>query len=171
MALQVLGCTSRRPIHISLHRRCSIIATSDIKRKNLRFKPKQSFSLQFSIRKHRLSPVNCSTVNGAAVGSSEYYQGEGDSVSFPERIRHFVGFLRSILPGGSWWRFSEEVDSRFVAEPVTVWRALTRIWELVAEDRWVIFAAFSTLIVAAVRGWLLPYSCCFVDLSSSRGVH
>ncbi|KAH0919437.1 hypothetical protein HID58_027097 [Brassica napus] len=154
---RVLGCTSRRPIHISLHRRCSIIATSDIKRKNLRFKPKQSFSLQFSIRNHRLSPVNCSTVNGAAVGSSEYYQGEGDSVSFPERIRHFVGFLRSILPGGSWWRFSEEVDSRFVAEPVTVWRALTRIWELVAEDRWVIFAAFSTLIVAALSEISIPH--------------
>ena len=89
------------------------------------------------------------------MGSSEYYDGKGDSVSLPERIRHFVGFLRSILPGGSWWRFSEEVDSRFVAEPVTVWRALTRIWELVAEDRWVIFAAFSTLIVAAVRGFFL----------------
>ncbi|KAH0874936.1 hypothetical protein HID58_072298 [Brassica napus] len=154
---RVLGCTSRRPIHISLHRRCSIIATSDIKRKNLRFKPKQSFSLQFSIRNHRLCPVNCSTVNGAVVGSSEYYQGEGDSVSLPERIRQCVGFLRSILPGGSWWRFSEEVDSRFVAEPVTVWRALTRIWELVAEDRWVIFAAFSTLIVAALSEISIPH--------------
>lgn len=108
------------------------------------------------------------------MGSSEYYQGEGDSVSLPERIRQCVGFLRSILPGGSWWRFSEEVDSRFVAEPVTVWRALTRIWELVAEDRWVIFAAFSTLIVAAVRGFFLIHVAflnCFVDFSSSRGVH
>ncbi|KAJ0256309.1 ABC transporter B family member 26 [Hirschfeldia incana] len=158
MALQLLGCTSRRPIHISLHRRCSIISTGDIRRKNLRFKPKPSFSLQFSNRNHRLSPVNCSTVNGAAVESSEYYDGgEGDSVSLPEKIRQCIGFLRTILPGGSWWRFTEEVDSRFIAKPVTVWRALSRMWELVAEDRWVIFAAFSTLIVAALSEISIPH--------------
>ncbi|KFK23022.1 hypothetical protein AALP_AAs55890U000100 [Arabis alpina] len=37
-----------------------------------------------------------------------------------------------------------------MAKLVSVWRALSRMWELVAEDRWVIFAAFSTLIVAAL---------------------
>lgn len=34
---------------------------------------------------------------------------------------------------------------------MTVARALTRMWGLVARDRWVMFAAFSALIVAAVR--------------------
>lgn len=155
MALQVLGCTSR-PIRVSLHR-CSVIATSDIRKKNLRFvgKSKSSFSLQSSSRKFRLPSINCSTVNGAVVETAEYYEGEGDNVSLPERIRQCIDFLRTILPGGSWWSFTDEVDGRFIAKPVTVWRALSRMWELVAEDRWVIFAAFSTLIVAAVRGFSL----------------
>lgn len=152
MALQVLGCTSR-PIRVSLHR-CSVIAITDIRKKNLRFvrKPKLSLSLQSYSRNYRLPSINCSTVNGAVVEKAEYYEGEeeGDNVSLPEKIRQCIDFLRAILPGVSWWRFSDEVDSRFIAKPVTVWRALSRMWELVAEDRWVIFAAFSTLIVAAV---------------------
>lgn len=161
MALQVLGCTSR-PIRVSLHR-CSVISTSDdIRRKNLRFvrNPRLSFSLQSSSRNYRLPSINCSTVNGAVAETAEYYEGEGDNVSVPEKIRQCIDFIRTILPGGSWWSFSDEVDGRFIAKPVTVWRALSRMWELVAEDRWVIFAAFSTLIVAAVRAssplcWLL----------------
>jgi len=153
MAQQVLGCTSR-PIRVSLHR-CSVITTSDtIRRKNLRFvrNPRLSFSLQSSTRNYRLPSINCSTVNGAVAETAEYYEGEGDNVSLAEKIRQCIDFLRTILPGGSWWSFSDEVDGRFIAKPVTVWRALSRMWELVAEDRWVIFAAFSTLIVAAVRG-------------------
>ncbi|CAN8239221.1 unnamed protein product [Cochlearia groenlandica] len=152
MSLQVLSCTSR-PIRFSLHRRCS----GEIKRKNLRFRfvanPKPSFlSLQISSRNFRLHPLNCSTVNGVAVES-----GGGDSVSIPERIRQCIGFLKTVLPGGSWWRFSDEVDSKFTAKPVTVWLALSRMWELVAEDRWVIFAAFSTLIVAALSEISIPH--------------
>ena len=59
--------------------------------------------------------------------------------------------MRSILPGGSWWRLDDDgVEVRILAEPVTVTRALVRMWELVAKDRLVIFAAFATLIVAAV---------------------
>lgn len=74
-------------------------------------------------------------------------EAEGD---FSERLRRWMAFVRTILPGGSWWSFSEDVEVRILAEPVTVSRALVRMWKLVANDRWVIFAAFSTLIVAAV---------------------
>ncbi|XP_010471059.1 PREDICTED: ABC transporter B family member 26, chloroplastic [Camelina sativa] len=160
MALQVLGCTSR-PIRVSLHR-CSLFSTVSgdiIRRKNLRFvtKSKLSFTLQSSSRKFRLPSINCSSVNGSVAETAEYYKGEGDNVSVPERIRQCIGFLRTILPGGSWWSFTDEVDGRFIAKPVTVWRALSRMWELVAEDRWVIFAAFSTLIIAALSEITIPH--------------
>lgn len=74
-----------------------------------------------------------------------------DGVELNERIRRFIEFLPSILPGGDWWSFSDEADIKILAKPVTMWRALTRMWHLVAQDRWVIFAAFTALIVAAVR--------------------
>lgn len=38
-----------------------------------------------------------------------------------------------------------------MAKPVTLWRALGKMWDLVSKDRWIIFAAFSALIIAAVR--------------------
>lgn len=76
-------------------------------------------------------------------------RGEAE-VDFSERLRRWMAFVRTILPGGSWWSFSEDVEVRILAEPVTVSRALVRMWKLVANDRWVIFFAFSTLIVAAV---------------------
>lgn len=74
-----------------------------------------------------------------------------EGVELNERIRRFIEFLPSILPGGDWWSFSDEVQIKIVAKPVTMWRALSRMWHLVAQDRWVIFAAFTALIVAAVR--------------------
>ena len=74
-------------------------------------------------------------------------EADGDLV---ERLRRWLAFARTVLPGGSWWNFDEDVEIRFLAEPVTVSRALLRMWNLVANDRWIIFAAFSTLIVAAV---------------------
>jgi hypothetical protein len=55
------------------------------------------------------------------------------------------------LPWGKWWSFDEDVELKLLAEPVTVLQALTRMWNLVAQDRWVIFAAFAALILAAVR--------------------
>ncbi|KAI6698330.1 hypothetical protein NL676_018449 [Syzygium grande] len=42
-------------------------------------------------------------------------------------------------------------ELKILAKPFTVWRALTRMWELVARDLWIIFAAFSALIVGAFR--------------------
>lgn len=67
-----------------------------------------------------------------------------------EKIRKWIDFLRSILPGGSWWGFSDEVEIQLMAKPVTVRRALTRMWDLISHDRLLIFAAFAALIVTAV---------------------
>ncbi|KAK3028181.1 hypothetical protein RJ639_039464, partial [Escallonia herrerae] len=82
--------------------------------------------------------------------------GEGDE-AFGDRLRRWVGFVRSILPGGSWWRFSDDVVVVLTAKPVTLWRALSRMSELIAEDRWVMFAGFSALILTALSEISIPH--------------
>ena len=73
------------------------------------------------------------------------------NVELGERIKLIFDKLRSVLPGGSWWKLSDEdIDVVLTAKPVTVWNALHRMWLLVSSDRWVIFAAFSALILTAV---------------------
>ena len=101
-------------------------------------------------------PPKCASINGVSVPNNPEASGEEQQQVYNasellERIRKWVGILPSILPGGRWWEFSGDVDVQVVAQPVTVWRALGKMWDLVAGDRWVIFAAFSALIVAAVR--------------------
>ncbi|KAK3041850.1 hypothetical protein RJ639_000366 [Escallonia herrerae] len=80
-----------------------------------------------------------------------------DDEAFGYRLRRWVGFVRSILPGGSWWKFSDDVVVVLTAKPVTVWRALSRMWELIAEDRWVIFAGFSVLILTSLSEISIPH--------------
>lgn len=62
--------------------------------------------------------------------------------------------VRDVFPGGSWWDlrdFEQNFDgSSIVAEPVTVWRALGEMWALVADEKWILYAAFGALTVAAV---------------------
>lgn len=74
----------------------------------------------------------------------------GTEFDILDKLRGWVGYIRSILPGGSWWSLSDEAEVRTSVEPVTVTRALSRMWDLVARDRWVIFTAFSVLVFAAV---------------------
>lgn len=107
------------------------------------------------------SPPNCrlnsfstpksASVNGFSVHNSNPEGSENDQVEFPKRFRELVHFIRSIWPGGSWWSLSDHADFIMTAKPVTVLRALQRMWGLVAKDRWIIFAAFSALVLAAVR--------------------
>ncbi|CAL5368265.1 unnamed protein product [Camellia sinensis] len=69
-----------------------------------------------------------------------------------EVLERWVIFMRSVLPGGSWWNLSDsnEVGSKArEAKPVTVLLALRRIWALVADDRWVIYAALVSLTIVA----------------------
>ncbi|XP_065876618.1 ABC transporter B family member 26, chloroplastic [Euphorbia lathyris] len=121
------------------------------------------FSASNFSRSHRLRRLKCScSVNGYSIpkkGNVEEFEGElrGENAELHERLRKFVEFLPSIMPGGNWWSFSEDVEINLVAKPVTVWRALGRMWQLVSQDRWVIFAAFSALIVAAVSEISIPH--------------
>ncbi|KAM1228162.1 hypothetical protein ACFX2J_007286 [Malus domestica] len=54
-------------------------------------------------------------------------------------------------------RFFDEAEIRIFAKLATVARALTQMWGLVARDRWVIFAAFSVLIVATLSEISIPH--------------
>ncbi|XP_054823571.1 ABC transporter B family member 26, chloroplastic-like isoform X2 [Prosopis cineraria] len=103
-------------------------------------------------------PLKSSSTNGVSLqnhfAASREDHGHGeyeDNVEFLERLRRWFGVFLSILPGGGWWDFSDDVNVQGLSEakPVTVWRVLAKMWELVAQDSWVIFAAFSTLVLAA----------------------
>ncbi|KAH7857294.1 hypothetical protein Vadar_010976 [Vaccinium darrowii] len=83
--------------------------------------------------------------------------GGKNNVELSEKLRRWIAFVRSVLPGGSWWRFPKDVDVVLAAKPVTVLRALQRMWELIAKDRWIIFAAFATLIVTALSEISIPH--------------
>ncbi|KAI8528171.1 hypothetical protein RHMOL_Rhmol12G0130000 [Rhododendron molle] len=80
-----------------------------------------------------------------------------NNAELSEKLRRWIAFVRSVLPGGSWWSFSEDVDVVLTAKPVTVLRALQRMWELIAKDRWIIFAAFATLIITALAEISIPH--------------
>lgn len=106
-----------------------------------------------SRRFHYISPVKSASVNGYPLNNEDDSSfTESGKVELSEKLNKWVQFVREILPGGEWWKLStEEVEDVTSAKPVTVWRALKKMWELIAQDRWVIFTAFLALIVTAVR--------------------
>lgn len=153
MALLLCNAVAQRHFLSSLH--CK-------NRRSLSIRPAANTKLRFSTSDfcrssglRRLCPLKSSSINGFSIannGHVEQFEGEQREENFElhERLRKFFEFLPSILPGGNWWSFSEDVEVKYLAKPVTLWRALGRMWQLVARDRWVIFAAFSALMVAAV---------------------
>ncbi|PON64233.1 ATP-binding cassette containing protein [Parasponia andersonii] len=148
----------------SVHFRTPLVRT---RRKDLHFttsstKLRLILSLHSSNRRRvPFPPIRSASINGYSVhdGPDEHVEGrrrEAEVDEF-EWLRRWTAFVRSILPGGSWWRLDDDVEVRILAEPVTVTRALVRMWELVAKDRWVIFAAFATLFVAALSEISIPH--------------
>lgn len=103
----------------------------------------------------------CATVNGysAVQGSNS----DETHVEFGEKVRNFIENFRAVLPGGRWWKFDDDVQIEMMAKPVTVWKALSRMWELISEDRLLVFAAFAALIVTAVC-YLAHILCVFMWL-------
>lgn len=65
--------------------------------------------------------------------------------NIPKRLE----FAASILPGGDWWTLPKHPEEDRT-EPTPALLALRRIWELVADQRWVAFVAFASLVLAAV---------------------
>ncbi|CAI0463297.1 unnamed protein product [Linum tenue] len=124
-----------------------------------------NLSLKNRFATARFAPLRCASVNGYSTENGAgridvdgaLGEEDGNEDEMHQRIRNFIEFLPSILPGGNWWSLSDDVDVKLVAEPVTVWKALGRMWQLVAQDRWVIFAAFSALILAALSEISIPH--------------
>ncbi|CAH1434897.1 unnamed protein product [Lactuca virosa] len=125
------------------------------------------YSCRRANRRLVFTPVNSASVNGYSLrnhdnspevsdGVGTNY-GEDNAVGVSERLLRFVHLVSSVLPGGNWWRFSDEVEVSVTAKPVTLVRALRRMWGLIANDRWVIFAAFSALILTALTEISIPH--------------
>ncbi|KAF5740410.1 hypothetical protein HS088_TW11G00479 [Tripterygium wilfordii] len=72
-------------------------------------------------------------------------------------LEKWVCCVHSVLPGGSWWNLpdSEDVGSSS-AKPITVWVALRRIRALIADDIWIIYVAFGSLVIAAFSEITMP---------------
>ncbi|KAJ4973603.1 hypothetical protein NE237_006777 [Protea cynaroides] len=103
-------------------------------------------------------PPKSASINGFSVLSTTGEREDGNKdVTFMETLQRWVVFLRSIMPGGSWWNFSEDVEVFIFSKPVTVWFALRRMWELVANDRLVIFIAVVALVIAALSEISTPH--------------
>lgn len=119
---------------------------------------RKSSSFSTKIRGRRLTPsskrfVHISPLNSASVNGYSIQSGSSNEV-FEERDLKVIDHLRrliDILPGGSWWRLStDQVDVSPNAKPVTIFRALQRIWDLISDDRPVVFAAFAALLISSV---------------------
>ncbi|KAF5741097.1 ABC transporter B family member 26 chloroplastic-like [Tripterygium wilfordii] len=146
-------CTTE-PLFLSSLPHIRKSSTINIYRRSLRFSANNKLRFSLCSTKHwQLSPLKSSSINGFSV-QNELAE---DNVELREKIGNWIDFIRSILPGGSWWRFSDDVEVNITAKPLTVWRALGRMWELVAGDRWVIFVAFSSLIIAALSEISIPH--------------
>lgn len=159
MALLQPLCNTQPRVSSSLHHHRRQPSILRARHKHLHFA--SSTKLQLSLfhpssilrRRILLPPPKSSSINGYSVQASPeaYVKDTGElEVGRFDGLRKLFAFVRSIFPGGSWWSFDDDVQMRILAEPVTVARALTRMWELVAKDRWIIFGAFTALILAAV---------------------
>ena len=79
-----------------------------------------------------------------------------DAVKVTSDGEHLLKAMQSFLPGGSWWNLPNDSkqhlnSSTDPARPITVWESLLRMWKLLDNHHWIIFLAFASLIVAAVR--------------------
>ncbi|KAI7727315.1 hypothetical protein M8C21_027587 [Ambrosia artemisiifolia] len=114
-------------------------------------------SLNININSNRrlvhVHVTDSASVNGYTVRNHddviEVDTDEVVGVSVLERLLRIVRLIPALLPGGKWWGFLDEVEVVQNAKPVTLFRALGRMWELISNDRWVIFSAFSALIITA----------------------
>lgn len=102
-----------------------------------------------------ISPLNSASINGYRIenGNQNDFL-EEKNVKVKNRLRRLI----DKLPGGSWWRLStDQVDDTLAAEPVSVLKALLWIWDLISEDRRVVFAAFSALLISSLSEISIPH--------------
>ncbi|GMY26301.1 ABC transporter B family member 26, chloroplastic [Fagus crenata] len=154
MALLLCNIHLNPPIFKTHHKRHRFNTNTNIK---LRVSLSLSNPSSSTPRRVLLPPLKSASINGFSIPNAPEFSRDHQDVELSEKLRRFIGFVRTLLPGGNWWNFSDDVEVRILAKPVTVLRALIRMWHLVAQDRWVIFAAFSALILAALSEISIPH--------------
>ncbi|KAJ3678314.1 hypothetical protein LUZ60_002117 [Juncus effusus] len=82
--------------------------------------------------------------------------------------------VKSVLPGGKWWRLEEEEEQGADSDKkknvgLSVSTALSRMWVLVAEDRWVVFLGFTSLIGSALSEICIPHFLAAAIFSAQNG--
>ncbi|XP_057493957.1 ABC transporter B family member 26, chloroplastic isoform X1 [Actinidia eriantha] len=152
---RVIYSLHHRQTSVNIHRKTETVRFAANSKVQFNF-----LVLRSNRRFHHISAPKSASINGFPSQSNpekspqDYGQ---TNVELSEKLRRWIGFIRSILPGGSWWSFSHDVEVVMMAKPVTVLKALQRMWELVSKDRWVIFAAFATLIITALSEISIPH--------------
>ncbi|WOG93438.1 hypothetical protein DCAR_0312722 [Daucus carota subsp. sativus] len=84
---------------------------------------------------------------------------EENDVEFVTVLKNWLGCVQSALPGGSWWNLNEfkQVESiGSTTKEITVWDFLRRMWGLVVDDKWIVFTAFGSLVIAALLEISIP---------------
>lgn len=98
------------------------------------------------------------------------YESKGNVVNFFDFFQNLVHFIRQVFPGGSWWNLSDSQEAENpTAKPITVWIALSRMWNLIGRDKWIVFVAVASLIVAAVSEITMPRILAEAVFSAQRG--
>lgn len=85
-----------------------------------------------------------------------------------QHLLEFFKTLRSLLPGGSWWKVHDAVQDE--QQQVSFVCAMQRLWHLVAPDRLVIGVAFLALIVAALSEIAIPHYVAATIFSAQKGL-
>ncbi|XP_030484757.2 ABC transporter B family member 26, chloroplastic isoform X2 [Cannabis sativa] len=89
--------------------------------------------------------------------------------------RHWARFFGSVTPLESWWRLHDDQEEEekpqlpSAEEPVTVSFAIRRMWELIGDDRWIVFVGCGALIGAAVSEISMPGILTAAIFSAQRG--
>lgn len=107
----------------------------------------------------RFTAVKSASVNGYSVRNHDDDVAVDDvsTVGVTDKLLSFLRLIPVVLPGGKWWRFDDDVEIVQNAKPITLVKALRRMWRLISSDRWIIFAAFSALILTAVLIYLFSF--------------
>ncbi|WOK94528.1 ABC transporter B family member 26, chloroplastic isoform X1 [Canna indica] len=112
------------------------------------------------------SPSSSSLPLGTNLGREygEFELKTNGDVGFLDRLQSSLVLLRNVLPGGSWWNLDKVDVTKGEAggqdrqnKGLPVSAALRRMWVLVANDRLVIFVAFTSLFIAALSEISIPH--------------
>ncbi|KDO55138.1 hypothetical protein CISIN_1g005467mg [Citrus sinensis] len=120
------------------------------------FKSKHQFQIISNNKKFkRVSfPITNSAFTDSGVPNNE---SNDNIIKFFDYFQDLVAFIRQVFPGGSWWNLSDGQEAENpTAKPITVWIALSRMWNLIGRDKWIVLVAVASLIVAAVSEITMP---------------